>query len=88
MTKFVVESPGCKVGRLDPTNGHACAAGTNQLDTVCASAARAEERVVRRIVYHPTGPIRRRCVMSNPWRGSPSSEHSRVFGCAGEGFEI
>lgn len=53
MTEVVVESPGCVMSRWDSTNGHACAAGTNQLDTVCAKAARAKEQVVRRICVSP-----------------------------------
>lgn len=53
MTKAVVESPCCEMSRWDSTNGHACAAGTNQLDRVCANAARAKERVVRGIWVSP-----------------------------------
>lgn len=53
MTKAIVESPCCEMSRWDSTNGHACAAGTNQLDTVCAKAALAKERVVREIWVSP-----------------------------------
>lgn len=53
MTKVVVESPCYQLSRWDSTNGHACAAGTNQLDAGCANAARAKEQVVRRICVSP-----------------------------------
>lgn len=53
MTEVVVESPCCQMSRWDPTKGHACAAGTNQLDTDCADAVRAKERVVRGICVSP-----------------------------------
>ena len=59
MTRVVVESSCCKMNAWDSTNGHACAAGTNQLDTVCAHAARVKERVVRGIcvsVYRADSP--------------------------------
>lgn len=88
MTKVVVESPcwwASGKRRMDTLVPPA----VNQFLTHSLRECGADEGKggERDFCMTPRGPMRHRCVTFSPWRGSPSREYSRGFGCAGEGFE-